>query len=990
MTRVAHREVAVADDDVQALARRLAELTRAGAGQRLRRRVDVNEVLMAWAVARPAFKVPLFRFIDALPACRGPADVLAHLDGYLDVAASPAFVRAGLHAAGAVPGGDRVAAAVAHAGVRRMAKRFIAGQSAAQAAAALEALWRDGFAATVDLLGEKTVTLADADHYATRVAEMLSALTAAASTWPEDRHLEVDPWGRLPQVNVSIKATALAPLLAPYTLSDGIDQAMSRLAPILDHARASGATIHLDSEHDEVKDATFALLFEIGRAYPDGPQLGCVVQAYRTDAYDDLRALIDWSAPTLKRPLQIRLVKGAYWDAETITARAHRWAPPVWQEKPDSDANYERCARLLVERAGEVRPAFASHNLRSLAYTLTATRSAGLPESAVECQVLYGMAPSLNGALRDLGYRTRVYVPIGELVPGMAYLVRRLLENTSNDSFVRLHSRQSAGLDTLVARPDSTLRPPLAPAVTPTDPNDPGPFVNEPEAELRRAPIRQRLVAAVASTATGFAVPVRVGADERVGGATMASVDPGRIDVTICESALATPAEAARAVELAHAAFGPWAAVGARDRAGVLFQAAAALRRQRDAFVGLMVLEAGKPLAEADAEVCEAIDFCEYYGRAALRLDEGAAVLDVPGEANRLTYQPRGVAVVISPWNFPLAIPMGMVAGQLVTGNTVVFKPAEQTPGIAWRMAQLLHAAGVPDDVLTFVPGVGEEVGPVLVEHPLVTSISFTGSKAVGLDIIERAAVVRPGQRHVKRVVAEMGGKNPVVVDTDADLDEAIPAIVHSAFSYAGQKCSAASRLIVLRPVLEELVDRLAGAVELVVIGHPCDPATKVGPLIDADALRRVERYQARAHREADVVVHREDVPDGGWYAGPMVCLAAADHPLARDEIFGPVLTVLAADDLDHAVALANDTPYALTAGAFSRSPATIARLGRELRAGNVYINRHIVGAVVGRQPFGGYGLSGVGSKAGGPDYLHQFVDPRVVTENTMRQGFAP
>jgi RHH-type transcriptional regulator, proline utilization regulon repressor / proline dehydrogenase / delta 1-pyrroline-5-carboxylate dehydrogenase len=988
VNRVAHREVAVPEDDVRALAGRLAELTRATPRDRLRRRVDVNEILMAWAVARPTFKVPLFRFIDALPACRDPADVLDHLEGYLDVASSPVLVRTGLHVAAAVPGGANVAAAVAHAGVRRMAKRFIAGQSAADAAVALEALWRDGFAATVDLLGEKTVTLADADHYAGRVAEMLAALTTAATTWPEDRRLEVDAWSRLPPVNISIKASAVAPLLTPYTLREGIGQAMSRLGPVLDHAQVAGATIHLDSEHDEVKDATFALLREIGRAYPDGPQLGCVVQAYRTDAYDDLRALIEWSATTLRRPLQIRLVKGAYWDAETIIAQAHRWAPPVWQGKPDSDANYERCARLMVERAGDIRPAFASHNLRSLAYALTATRHAGLPESAVECQVLYGMATPLHGALRDLGYRTRVYVPIGELVPGMAYLVRRLLENTSNDSFVRISTGGEVALDALVARPESDLTPPGAPAVVPTDPDDPGPFVNEPEAELRRPQVRQRLVAAVAATATGFAVPIRIGGDERVGGETLVSVDPGRTDREICRSALATTSEAERAVETAHAAFGAWAAEPARQRAGVLFRAAALLRQQRDTFVGLMVLEAGKPLAEADAEICEAIDFCEYYGRAALRLAEGGTVLDVAGEANRLTYQQRGVAVVISPWNFPLAIPMGMVTAQLVTGNTVVFKPAEQTPGIAWRMAQVLNAAGVPDDVLAFLPGVGEEVGPALVEHPLVTSISFTGSRAVGLDIIERAAVVRPGQRHVKRVVAEMGGKNAIVVDTDADLDEAIPAIVHSAFSYAGQKCSAASRLIVLRPVLEELVDRLAGAVELVVIGHPSDPATKVGPLIDADALRRVERYQALAQREAEVVVHRKDIPDGGWYAGPMLCIAGAQHPLARDEIFGPVLTVLAADDLDHAIALANDTDYALTAGAFSRSPAAIERLGRELRAGNVYINRHIVGAVVGRQPFGGYGLSGVGSKAGGPDYLHQLVDPRVVTENTMRQGF--
>jgi RHH-type proline utilization regulon transcriptional repressor/proline dehydrogenase/delta 1-pyrroline-5-carboxylate dehydrogenase len=976
----------VRDDDVRRLARHLAAMTRPGFADR----ADVTELLMGWAVRRPEFKVPLFRFVDALPACQDARDVMHHLQGYLDTPVSPAAVRAGLHVAAAVPGGDHLAAGVARAGVRRMARRFIAGQTAAEATDALADLWRHGYAASVDLLGEKTVTLADADRYATRVIELLASATTAARTWPANDRLERDPWGSLPRVNVSIKATALAPLLTPYTMSAGIDQAMARLGPILELADRAGATINVDSEHDDVKDATFALVREIGRTFPDGPQLGCVVQAYRTDAYDDLSALITWSATTLRRPLQLRLVKGAYWDAETITAKAHRWAPPVWQTKSDSDTSYERCVALMIDHAGEIRPAFASHNVRSLAYALCAADAADLPDGTIEAQVLYGMAVRLHHALRDLGVRTRVYVPVGELVPGMAYLVRRLLENTSNDSFVRRQYRDSATVDDLVAAPAGRLTRPVAPTIMETDPADPGPFANEPDAELRRPSVLDHVVRAVPSTPTGFAVPVRIAGEERLTGADLVSTDPGRTTTEVCRATLATRSDAERAVEVAHAAFARWSRTTARDRAAVLFRAAAVLRSQRDAFTGLIVLETGKPIAEADAEVCEAIDFCEYYGRAALRLDAGAPVLDVPGEANRYLYQPRGVSVVVAPWNFPLAIPMGMVTANLVTGNPVVFKPAEQTPGIAWRMVQALLEAGVPADVLAFLPGVGEEVGPTLVEHPLVTTISFTGSKAVGLEIIERAAVVRPGQRHVKRVVAEMGGKNAIVVDADADLDEAVPAIVHSAFSYAGQKCSAASRLIVHQAVFDEVMDRVAGAIDLLVIGHPSDPATKVGPLIEEAALRRVERYQELAHREATVVTHRKDVPTGGWYAGPMLCVAPADHALARDEIFGPLLTALPAEDIDHAVALANDTEYALTAGVFSRSPATIARLGRELRAGNVYVNRHIVGAVVGRQPFGGYGLSGVGSKAGGPDYLHQFVEPRAVTENTLRQGFAP
>jgi RHH-type proline utilization regulon transcriptional repressor/proline dehydrogenase/delta 1-pyrroline-5-carboxylate dehydrogenase len=391
--------------------------------------------------------------------------------------------------------------------------------------------------------------------------------------------------------------------------------------------------------------------------------------------------------------------------------------------------------------------------------------------------------------------------------------------------------------------------------------------------------------------------------------------------------------------------------------------------------------------------VCEAIDFCEYYGREMLRLDGASAALvqSPPGESNRLTYQGKGVAVVIAPWNFPLAIPAGMTAAALVAGNPVILKPAEQTPAVARYLVEALVAGGAPRGVVQFLPGDGEVVGAALVEHPDVAVIAFTGSKAVGLSIVQQAAVAQPGQGHVKRVVAEMGGKNPLIIDADADPDQAVPAAAYSAFGFAGQKCSAASRLIVLDAVYDQIVERLVGCSRELVLGHPRRPSVQVGPLIDEDAHKRVLGWVERAPSMGTVRLHRDDIPAEGFFVGPTIVeVDDPAAPIARDEIFGPVLTVLRARDLDEAIALANDTDYALTAGIFSRSPAAIRRAGAELRAGNVYINRHITGAVVGRQPFGGYGLSGVGSKAGGPDYLHQFLDPRVVTENTLRQGFAP
>jgi RHH-type proline utilization regulon transcriptional repressor/proline dehydrogenase/delta 1-pyrroline-5-carboxylate dehydrogenase len=431
--------------------------------------------------------------------------------------------------------------------------------------------------------------------------------------------------------------------------------------------------------------------------------------------------------------------------------------------------------------------------------------------------------------------------------------------------------------------------------------------------------------------------------------------------------------------------------MGFAGRAAVLFRAASLLRARKAELAALMVFEAGKPIREADADVCEAIDFCEYYGREALRLGAGVPILQAPGETNQYRYQPRGVGVVIAPWNFPLAIPCGMVTAGLVTGNTVLFKPAEQTPGIAYRLVEILLEAGVPPGALAFLPGLGEEVGAELVGRSEVSFVTFTGSAAVGLSIIEQAAHHQPGQGHVKRVVAEMGGKNAIVVDTDADLDQAVPAIVASAFGYAGQKCSAASRVIGVGPVFDELIDRLAGAAELVIVGHPRELRTSVGPVIDEDAWKRVRRYQEAARVEGDVVLQRNDLPDGGWYVGPTVMVTAEPRcRVATEEIFGPVLVAMRADDFDQALALAGSTDYALTGGLFSRSPARIARAAEEFRAGNLYVNRGITGALVGRQPFGGFGMSGVGSKAGGPDYLLQFLEPKVLTENTIRQGFAP
>jgi RHH-type proline utilization regulon transcriptional repressor/proline dehydrogenase/delta 1-pyrroline-5-carboxylate dehydrogenase len=409
------------------------------------------------------------------------------------------------------------------------------------------------------------------------------------------------------------------------------------------------------------------------------------------------------------------------------------------------------------------------------------------------------------------------------------------------------------------------------------------------------------------------------------------------------------------------------------------------MRERRLQLAALEVRECAKPWREADADVCEAIDFLEYYARGAIELERGATLLQVPGERNEMRYAPRGVAAVISPWNFPIAIPCGMTAAALAAGNAVVLKPAEQSPGCALMIYEALRAGGVPADALVLLPGLGE-AGAALVRHPDVTTIAFTGSLPVGQEIVRAAAEFAPGQKHIKQVVAELGGKNCVIVDSDADLDDAVPAIVLSAFTYAGQKCSAASRVLVHEAIADALVDRLAGAVRVLVVDQAERLATDVPPVIERDAFERVNRYASLAREQ--VVARVDAVPNRGWFCPPTVVAdLPPESPVLNEEIFGPLLAVERVRDVEHACDVVDGLPFALTGGLFARDPAVVRYVVERSPVGNLYVNRGITGAMVGRQPFGGNRLSGTGSKAGGPDYLRHFVEPRAVTENTMRHG---
>jgi RHH-type proline utilization regulon transcriptional repressor/proline dehydrogenase/delta 1-pyrroline-5-carboxylate dehydrogenase len=515
------------------------------------------------------------------------------------------------------------------------------------------------------------------------------------------------------------------------------------------------------------------------------------------------------------------------------------------------------------------------------------------------------------------------------------------------------------------------------------------PFANEPVLELRRGPVRGQLDAALRSLDAELPVrvPVWIGGEKRFGD-DIVSTDPSDPERVVAISAAATPQEVDAALSTAEEGFRRWSAVPAAERAEVLLRAARILRESRLRVAALELREAGKPWREADADVCEAIDFLEFYARGAIELDKGVRLLQMPGERNELSYAPRGIVAVISPWNFPVAIPLGMVAAGLATGNSVVLKPAEQTPGCAGLLAEALREAGVPPEAFALLPGEGD-VGAALVADPRVATIAFTGSVKVGLEIIRSAAEHHPGQRHVKRVVSEMGGKNCVIVDSDADLDEVVPALIGSAFDYAGQKCSAAARLLVHESIHDPLVERLAGAVEVLEVGPPDRMSIDVPAVIERESMERHRRYAELAAREGRIAARARDIPDGpGWWAVPtLVTDLPAGSEVLSDEVFAPLLSVERVRDLDEACDLVDASPFALTGGLFCRNPEMVERVIARSPVGNLYVNRAITGAMVARQPFGGNRLSGTGTKAGGPGYLLQFVEPRVVTENTMRHG---
>lgn len=942
--------------------------------------------IMDWSMKNEHFKTQMFRFVDVLPYLHSGSEVARHLKEYFAEKGGdlPPVFNFGVGVGSLAPG---LLAGAVRKNVTQMAKMFITGETPKDALPVLKKTRKQSICFTVDLLGEATLSEKEALEYQERYMELINWLAHDADNWNNIAQIDEDENGLIPKVNVSVKVTSIYSQVDEAAWDESIKAMKERLRPIFRLAKEKFVFLNIDMEQYAHKDLTLQLFKELTMEdeFKDYPHWGIVIQAYLRDSQKDVQDLITF-AKQRGTPFTIRLVKGAYWDFEVIHAQQKGWPIPVYTNKKESDANYETCCRKLLEAYPHIRVAIGSHNVRSVAAALVMAEELKLDKRAIEIQMLYGMADAIKRSLVKQGYRVREYATVGELIPGMAYLVRRLLENTSNESFLRSKFADNIATEKLLSDPAKDLVPSSAFEKVNRS------FTNEPPVDFAMAETRQKMHESLNQwqKEMGKTYPLVIGKKEIKTDRTMDRHNPSHPDQVLGKIHLADQEHADLAIEEAQKAFTSWSKTSAQERAAILDRVADLIARDRYRLAALEVLEVGKPWGESDGDIVEAIDFCRYYASEMRRLDQPQRYGYVPGEVSLYHYQPRGVALVIAPWNFPLAILTGMTSASFVTGNTVIMKPAEQSSIVAAELMKLLKEAGLPPGVVNYLPGIGEEVGEYLTGHKDISMITFTGSKNVGLRILQKAGHLLPGQTSVKKCVIEMGGKNALIIDSDADLDEAVAGVVYSAFGFQGQKCSACSRAVVLDSIYDRFIDRLIEATRSLPVRYTEDPAAFVGPVVDEEARNKIMMIIENAKKESKLAYQAEVPPEGHFVPPTIFTEVDPKSSLAQEEVFGPVLAVMKAKDIDDALRIANDSEYALTGGLYSRSPANIEKVKREFNVGNLYINRGITGAIVDRHPFGGFKLSGAGSKTGCRDYLIQFMDPRCITENTMRRGFAP
>jgi RHH-type proline utilization regulon transcriptional repressor/proline dehydrogenase/delta 1-pyrroline-5-carboxylate dehydrogenase len=871
--------------------------------------------------------------------------------------------------------GEPVIRQAVAAAVRIMGEQFVLDATIEAAIARARA---EGFICSFDMLGEGARTAADADRYEAAYAQAIAAVAAHGTKrlGPEAGH------------GISVKLSALSPRYEARQEARVFSELYPRLLGLARQAAEADINLTLDAEEADRLVISLKVLDRLAGEPSLGAWrgLGLAVQAYQTRGpavIKAVRAIAEGSG----RRLMVRLVKGAYWDSEIKRAQ-QAGSPnyPVFTTKAATDVAYLACARALLAATPALYGQFATHNAHTLAAVRLMARKAGV---AIEHQRLHGMGQALYAAIEDEA-PLRIYAPVGSHEDLLPYLVRRLLENGANTSFVHSLLDEDTPAAEVVVDPLGVVEAAGA-RPHPRIPSPRGLYgaarLNSEGLDLSIAAVRDRLAAAARDLPFLTAGPIIRGQEITTAPARQLH-PPAALARTIGETRDATRDDIDRAFAAAKAAQGPWDKLGGAARATTLRAMADALEADRDHLIALCVVEAGKTLADAVAEVREAADFCRYYAHLAETQFAAPQVLRGPvGETNQLSLHGRGVFVCISPWNFPLAIFTGQVAAALAAGDAVLAKPAEQAPLIAAAAVRLFHQAGAPADVLHLLPGDGGEVGAALVAHPACDGVAFTGGTDTAW-AINRALAARNGP--IVPFIAETGGLNAMFVDTTALREQVIDDVVASAFGSAGQRCSALRMLFLPHETADLILDGLAGAMAELTVGDPADPRVDIGPVIDEDARSALTDHLGRLEKEARVV-SRLPAPGGGWFFGPVLA-EIPDAGFLTREVFGPVLHVVRYDpaQLEAAAAPLVAARYGLTLGVHSRIDAFAAAVQAAVPAGNAYVNRSMIGAVVGVQPFGGEGLSGTGPKAGGPNALLRYAVERAVSVNIAAQGGDP
>jgi len=872
--------------------------------------------------------------------------------------------------------GEPVIRRAVGAAVRIMGEQFVLGATIDKA---IRRAAQDGFVCSFDMLGEGARTQADADRYEAAYAAAIKVVGKhAGSQGPEAGH------------GVSVKLSALSPRYEARQPDRVWGELYPRILRLAELAAKADINLTLDAEEADRLVVSLELLEKLADEAELGgwTGLGLAVQAYQKRAPQVIEAVARIAQASGRR-LMVRLVKGAYWDSEIKRAQVGGLPGyPVYTTKAATDLSYLVCARALLAAAPVLYGQFATHNAHTLAAVRQMAAQAGL---SPEFQRLHGMGEALYAGARERygEFPLRVYAPVGSHEDLLPYLVRRLLENGANTSFVHALLDERTPVEKVVADPISAVeatggaphpRIPLPVALYgPSRRNSTG-------MDLSIAATRDALTTAVAALPQLSAGPIVAG--KEITGPATPRVSPSDLQLVIGQAADATPADVEAAYAAAVKAQPAWNDLGGEGRAPVLRAMADALEASATRLIAICAREAGKTLSDGVAEVREAADFCRYYASLAERQFAHPETLRGPvGETNQLSLHGRGVFACISPWNFPLAIFTGQIAAALAAGNSVLAKPAEQTPLIAAEAVRLFHAAGLHPNLLHLLPGDGATVGQALVAHPSCAGVAFTGGTDTAW-AINRTLAARNGP--ILPFIAETGGLNAMFVDTTALREQVIDDVIASAFGSAGQRCSALRMLFLPHDTADALIEGLSGAMDAMVVGDPADSRTDIGPVIDEDARKALVAHGKRLGAEAKVL-HAINAPKGGHFFGPVL----AEIPSAaflQKEVFGPILHVVRYDahDLASAAAPLAAAGYGLTLGVHSRIEAFAEQVRAAVPAGNAYVNRSMIGAVVGVQPFGGEGLSGTGPKAGGPNALLRYAVERAVSVNIAAQGGDP